>query len=124
MGVSNAFTSTYHPQTNGQTERFNRTLTAMLRCYVDDNPQDWDRYAPALTYAYNTAVHRSTGTTPFDLVLSRPPPSFTNNIITGSSERSYMTFAQRLRDSIDRARSHMIRRKLGTNGTSIDVYVA
>ena len=79
----------------------------MLRCYVDDNPQDWDRYAPALTYAYNTAVHRSTGTTPFDLVLSRPPPSFTNNIITGSSERSDMTFAQRLRDSIDRARSHM-----------------
>ena len=45
LGVRNAFTSTYHPQTNGQTERFNRTLTAMLRCYVDDNPQDWDRYA-------------------------------------------------------------------------------
>ena len=77
LGVANTFTSAYHPQTNGQCERYNRTLAAMFRCYVDENPQDWDTYAPALTYAYNMHVHRSTGARPFDLVLSRPPPDFT-----------------------------------------------
>ena len=48
---------------------------AMLRCYVEDNPGLWCLYAPALCYAYNMSVHSTTGT-PFDLVLSRPPPEF------------------------------------------------
>ena len=76
LGITNVFTSAYHPQTNGQVERYNRTLLAMLRNYVNDNQDDWDVYASALTYAYNTSVHRSTRTTPFDLILSRPPPPF------------------------------------------------
>ena len=76
LGLSNAYTSAYHPQTNGKVERYNRTILNMLRCYVEEHQADWDRYASALTYAYNDHVHRSTGTTPFGLVLSRPPPPF------------------------------------------------
>jgi len=76
LGVTNIFTSTYHPQTNGQVERYNRTILAMLRNYVGEQQDDWDQYVSALTYAYNCHVHTSTGTTPFDLVLSRPPPPF------------------------------------------------
>ena len=76
LGLSNASTSAYPPQTNGQVERYNRTILNMLRCYVEEHQTDWDRYASALTYAYNNDVHRSTGTTPFQLVLSRPPPPF------------------------------------------------
>ena len=75
-GISNIFTSTNHPQTNGQVERYNRTILAMLRNYVNEPQNDWDRYATALTYSYNCYVHRSTNTTPFNLVLSRPPPEF------------------------------------------------
>ena len=74
MGTDNAFTSTYHPQTNGQVERFNRTLLSALRHYVLDHPRDWDEFTPALTYAYNTQIHRITGFSPFELTLSRPPP--------------------------------------------------
>ena len=77
--MHNVFTTTYHPQTNGQVERFNRTLAAMLRCYVEDNPGLWCLYASALCYAYNISVHSTTGTTPFYLVLSRPPPEFTRD---------------------------------------------
>jgi len=77
LRVSNLFTTTYHPQTNGQAERFNRSLMAMLRCYVEDHPEDWSDFTAALCYAYNTSVHRSTRVTPFELVLSRPPAEFT-----------------------------------------------
>ncbi|MEM6472591.1 MAG: chromo domain-containing protein [Planctomycetota bacterium] len=80
----------------------------MLRCFVDENPQDWDVYAPALTYAYNMQVHRSTKTRPFDLILSRPPPDFTahHNVetrqpIDGKDE----TFADRLKRTLTKARA-------------------
>ena len=76
LNITNAFTTTYHPQISGQAERFNRTLLAMLRCYVVDNPGDWCEYVGALCFAYNTAIHRATRTTPFDLVLCRPPRDF------------------------------------------------
>ncbi|CDF32406.1 unnamed protein product [Chondrus crispus] len=76
LGVTNLFNSAYHPQTNGQTERYNRTIVAMLRNYVNEHQNDWDVYARALMYAYNCHLHRSIRTPPFDLVLTRPPPDF------------------------------------------------
>ena len=74
--ISNIFTSTYHPQTNGRVERYNRTFPAMLRNYVNEHQNDSDRYAMAVTYSYNCHVDQSTNTTTFNLVLSRPPPEF------------------------------------------------
>ena len=40
LGISNVFTSTYHPQTNGRVERYNRTILAMLRNYVNEHQSD------------------------------------------------------------------------------------
>ena len=73
LGASNFFTTTYHPQCNGQVERYNSTLVQALRHYIADHPQDWDLYAETLTFAYNTQPHTSTGIAPFELVLSNPP---------------------------------------------------
>lgn len=74
LGIHKVFTTEYHPQTNGQAERFNRTILASLRDYVSESQKDWDEWLEPLTYAYNCQVHRSTGMTPFNLVLSRHPP--------------------------------------------------
>ncbi len=59
----------YHPQTNGQVERFNRTILAGFRAFVADHPRYWHEYVSALAYAYNTQVSRMTGEQPFDLVM-------------------------------------------------------
>ena len=48
----------------------------MLRNYVGEHQDDWYVYVGRLTYAYNSHVHRTTGTTPFELLLSRPPSEF------------------------------------------------
>ena len=61
-------TTPYHPQCDGQTERFNQTLLGMLRCFVEENAIDWDEWIPKLCLAYRTAVHKSTGKSPFELV--------------------------------------------------------
>ncbi|CDF32470.1 unnamed protein product [Chondrus crispus] len=75
LGIRNVFTTTYHPQANGQVERFNRTLTSALRKYVGEHPKDWDLFSDAVTFAYNTQVHRTTNIAPFELVLARAPRS-------------------------------------------------
>ena len=71
--IKHVITTAYHPQTNGQVERFDKTLAAKIRHYVAEHQKDWDEFVQPLTYAYDMQVHRSTGTTPFELVLSRHP---------------------------------------------------
>ena len=51
LQVANIFMTTYHPQTNGQVERYNRNIAAMLRSYVNDNLNNWEEYLSAVTYA-------------------------------------------------------------------------
>ena len=113
LGVALRFITTYHPQSNGQAERYNRTLAAMLRNYVNDHQDDWDQYAEALTYAYNNHIHRSVGTTPFDLVLTRPPPDFSLHHAVNPRERPTAgrkaDFVNRLDEAINRAYASLIR---------------
>lgn len=43
QGTPNAFTPTYHAQTNDQAEKYNRSILAILWCYVNDHQIDWDK---------------------------------------------------------------------------------
>ncbi|UYV80895.1 K02A2.6-like, partial [Cordylochernes scorpioides] len=69
--ITHQKTTAYHPQTNGLTERLNKTIADMLSMYVDVNQKDWDRILPFVTFAYNTAKQESTGFIPFFLVHGR-----------------------------------------------------
>lgn len=69
--ITHRMTTAYHPQTNGLTERFNKTLADMLSMYVDVEQRDWDTILPFVTFAYNTAKQDTTGFTPFFLVHGR-----------------------------------------------------
>ncbi|UYV67511.1 hypothetical protein LAZ67_5001024 [Cordylochernes scorpioides] len=70
-GMSHYFTTAYHPQTNGLTERLNKTLVDMLSMYVDVDQKNWDSVLPFITFAYNTARQETTGFSPFFLVHGR-----------------------------------------------------
>ena len=73
LKIEKRTTSAYHPQCNGQTERFNRTMNNMLAQYVDKNQTDWDLWLPSVLFAYRTAVHSSTGHSPYEMVFGRLP---------------------------------------------------
>ena len=70
-----------HPQTDGQTERMNRTLEDMLRCLVNFHQDDWDHLLPLVEFAYNNQINASTKETPFYVDTGRhrastPRPSY------------------------------------------------
>jgi hypothetical protein len=47
------FSTTYHPQTDGQMERVNQILEDMLRMHVMHQPKKWEDYLPLVEFAYN-----------------------------------------------------------------------
>jgi hypothetical protein len=59
------FTSGYHPQADGQTERANQTLEQYIRMYTSYQQDDWHLLLPLAEFAYNNAPNASTGVTPF-----------------------------------------------------------
>jgi len=67
--VTHRVTTPYHPQTNGLTERFNRTLVNTLSKLTQQHPdQEWDDLLPSALFAYRTLTHNTTRQTPFFLL--------------------------------------------------------
>ncbi|MCO5561700.1 hypothetical protein L7F22_015323 [Adiantum nelumboides] len=61
MDTTLKFSSSFHPQTDGQSEEANSTVQDLLKCYVSEHKAAWERNLPLVEYAYNNTVHTSTG---------------------------------------------------------------
>jgi hypothetical protein len=59
------FTSGYHPEGDGQTERANQTLEQYLRIYCNYQQDNWSELLPLAEFAYNNAPSATTGVSPF-----------------------------------------------------------
>jgi transposase InsO family protein len=71
LGATPRFTSPYHPAANGQCERFNQTLKAMLRSVMQAQPENWDKLISPVLFAYREVPNETTGFSPFELVYGR-----------------------------------------------------
>lgn len=75
-GTQLRMSSSYHPQTDGQTERVNKCLETFLRCFVHACPSQWSRWLALAEYWYNTSFHSALGTTPFEVLYGHKPLYF------------------------------------------------
>ncbi|QRW24231.1 Retrotransposable element Tf2 protein [Rhizoctonia solani] len=73
LGIDPHFSLAYHPQSNSQTEQVNPTVEHFLRAYSGVNQKDWVRWLPMAEFAYNNAVHSSTGKSPFKALYGWEP---------------------------------------------------
>ena len=72
-GVKKVHTTPYHPQGNGQCERFNSILCNMLGTLSEEEKSDWKSYLGCMTHAYNCTKHASTTYSPYYLMFGRHP---------------------------------------------------
>ena len=99
QGTKLRMSSSYHPQTDGQTEVVNRTLEQNLRCFAGDQPRKWLKWIPWVEFSYNTFIHSSTKMTPFEAVYGIPPPSILTYVL-GTSHIQAVDEYLRDRDTI------------------------
>ena len=73
LGTKLLFSTTCHPQTDGQTEVVNRTLCALLRSIIQRNLTNWKDCLSHVEFTYNRSVHSTTNCSPFEVVYSFNP---------------------------------------------------
>ena len=107
-------TTPYHPMTNGQCERLNKTLLNMLGTLSTKDKIDWKSHIATMTHAYNCTKNASTNFSPYFLMFKRHPRlpidvAFglhrTSNNVAFSKSRYVDRLKKRLDYAYDKARS-------------------
>jgi hypothetical protein len=72
-GIRLKMSTSFHPQTDGSSERTNKTINQALRFFVDRHQKGWVNALPRVRFNLMSTVNASTGYTPFHLHLGRTP---------------------------------------------------
>ncbi|CAA7399126.1 unnamed protein product [Spirodela intermedia] len=73
LGTKLKFSTTYHPQTDAQTEVVNCSLGNLLRSLVGESLTTWDLIIPRAEFAYNSSTNRTTSMSPFEIAHGLAP---------------------------------------------------
>lgn len=117
LGTKIKLITTYHPQTDGQSERTIQTLEDMLRSCVIDFGGNWDSHLPLVEFAYNNSYHSSLGAAPFEVLYGRKcrtpvcwleagEKQFAGPVIVQETAGKVKSIKERLKAAQDRQKSY------------------
>jgi hypothetical protein len=107
VGTKLLMSTAYHPQTDGVTERANRSISQILRSVIHPNQRDWAAKIPAVEFAINSSTSATTGYSPFELNYGHLPDS-TGFFKAVSGSHGVKDFAEKARWNILEAHDHII----------------
>ena len=80
LGTQLAHSSSYHPQSDGQTEIVNKFLEGCLFCFLSNKKTQWVKWLPFVEWWYNTSFHSASKMTQFMALYGYHPPSITSSL--------------------------------------------
>lgn len=108
LGSNLHFSTSFHSQTDGQTERINAFLELYLRHFVSVNQRDWAKLLDVTQFSYNLQRSESTHHSPFELAIGQQRLT-PHTVMTGYTEKSPVAhkFAQNWQEKNELARSYL-----------------
>ena len=88
LNIKHVFSSAYRPKSNGQAERYVKTLSEGMRAFCMDHQDTWDTFLPHLVFSLNNTESATTGYTPFFVMKGRNPNSIIDNKLPLNEEKS------------------------------------
>jgi hypothetical protein len=117
-GVKLKMSSAYHPETNGSSERLNKTINQLLRYHVRRNQKGWVRALPRIRFQIMNTVNTSTGFSGFQLHIGRSPRVIPPLIPTElpvelqDTAETATTMINHLKDDVAQARDNLLLAKI------------
>ena len=108
MGTHLKFSTAFHPQTDGQSERTIQILEDMLRACVLEFGGSWNKYLPLIEFSYNNSYQSTIGVAPYEMLYGRRCRSPIHWDETG--ERKYLgpESVQKTNEAIEKIRARML----------------
>ncbi|KAD3640367.1 hypothetical protein E3N88_29590 [Mikania micrantha] len=107
LGTKLLLSTSYHPQTDGQSERTIQTLEDMLRACIIDFGGSWDDYLPLAEFSYNNSYHSSIGMPPYEMLYERKCRTPVCWREVGQRELAHKKVVKATNDQIDQIRAHL-----------------
>ena len=107
LGTRISFSTAYHPQTGGQTERVNQILEDMLRACVLSLGANWEKSLPFAEFSYNNSYQSSLGMAPFELLYGRKCRTPLNWSETGERQFFGPDLIKEAEDQVRLVRDHL-----------------
>ena len=102
LGTKLMMSTSFHPQTDGATERMNRVINSILQAVIQPDQSDWCEKLPMVEFAINSSENKSTGYAPFELNYGYLPT------LRGLLDRVPASFKPGVRHYAERAQSHLL----------------
>ena len=100
--------TTFHSQTDGQSERTIKTLEDMLRACVLDLKGSWEEYLPIVEFAYNNSYHASIQMTPYEALYGRHCRSLVYWMKVGEGPTMSLDLVRYTYEKVDLIRKHLL----------------
>jgi Integrase zinc binding domain/Chromo (CHRromatin Organisation MOdifier) domain len=114
-GIKHKCSSSFHPQTDGQSERTNRTVIQSIRFHVERNQIGWKRSLPRIRFNIMSTLNQSTGFSPFQLRFGKSPriiPPLINTPSPTSEHKSAQQIIEQLHLDVSEAKDNLRQAKI------------